>query len=102
MPSRDAVKLDLVTASIGGRLNGMEIDAHSIRVTERQGSRQPVSFHQETSGLEDPAACGNGVRTYNKVDIIVLPRLTPQKRVDSPAPVEPGVNSRGLKLAQHS
>ena len=37
MPSRDAIKLDLVAASIGSRLNGMEIDAPSIRVTERQG-----------------------------------------------------------------
>ena len=37
MPSRDAIKLDLVTASIGSRLNGMKIDAHCIRVTERQG-----------------------------------------------------------------
>ena len=26
MPSRDAIKLDLITAAIGGRLNGMEID----------------------------------------------------------------------------
>jgi hypothetical protein len=101
MPSRDAVKLDLVTASIGSRLNGMEIYARSIRVTERQGGGQPVSFHQETPGLQDPAACGNRVRTYNKVDIIVLPCLTPQQRVDSPAPVEPGVHPCGLKLAQH-
>jgi hypothetical protein len=35
MPLRDAIKLDLFTASIGSQLNGMEIDAHSIRVTER-------------------------------------------------------------------
>ena len=73
MPPCDAVKLDLVTASIGSRLDEVEIDAHSIRVTERQGGGQPVSFHQETSGLEDRAAGGKGVRTYNKVDIIVLP-----------------------------
>ena len=52
MPSRDAIKLDLVTASIGSRLNGMKIDAHCIRVTERQGGGQPVSFHQETTGLD--------------------------------------------------
>jgi hypothetical protein len=101
MPSRDAVKLDLVTASIASRLNGMEIDAPSVRVTERQGSGQPVSLHQEAPGLEDPAARGNGIRTYNKVDIIVLPCLTPQERVDSPAPVEPGVHPCGLELAQH-
>ena len=101
MPSRDAVKLDLVTASIASRLNGMEIDAPSVRVTERQGSGQPVSFHQETPRLEDRAAGGNGVRTDNKVDIIVLPCLTPQERVDSPAPVEPSVRPCGLKLAQH-
>ena len=101
MPSRDAVKLDLVTASIGSRLNGMEIDAPSVRVTERKGGGQPVSFHQETPSLEDPAACGDGVRTYNKVEIIVLPCLTPQERVDSPAPVHPGVHPGGLKLTQH-
>ncbi len=101
MPPRDAVKLDLVTASIGSRLNEVEIDARSIRVTERQGGGQPVSFHQETPGLEDRAAGGNGVRTYNKVDIIMLPCLTPQERVYSPAPVEPGVHPCGLKLAQH-
>ena len=35
MPSRDAIKLDLVTTSIGSRLNGMKINARSIRVTER-------------------------------------------------------------------
>ena len=78
MPSRDAVKLDLVTASIGGRLNGMEIDAHPVRVTERQGGGQPVSFHQETTGLEDCATCGNGVRRYDEVKIVVRPGLTPQ------------------------
>ena len=101
MPPRDAVKLDLVTASIGSRLDEVEIEAHSIRVTERQGRGQPVSFHQETSGLEDPAADGNGLGPYNKVDIIVLPCLTSQERVDSPAPVEPGVHPCGLKLAKH-
>lgn len=31
MPSRDAIKLNLITASIGSRLNNMEIDAHFIR-----------------------------------------------------------------------
>jgi hypothetical protein len=101
MPPRDAVKLDLVTASIGSRLNEVEIDTHSIRVTEGQGGGQPVSFHQETPGLEDRAAGGNGVRTHNKIDIIMLPCLTPHERVDSLPPVEPGVHPRGLKLAQH-
>ena len=101
MPPCDAVKLDLVTASIGSRLDEMEIEAHSIRVTERQGRGQPVSFHQETSGLEDRAAGGKGVRTYNKVDIIVLPCLTPQECVDSPAPIERGVHPCGPKLPQH-
>ena len=101
MPSRDAIKLDLVTASIGSRLNGMKIDAHCIRVTERQGGGQPVSFHQETTGLEDPATCGDGVRTYNKVKIVVLPCLPPQERVDSPAPVDPGCHPCGLKLTEH-
>lgn len=37
MPPRDAVKLDLVTAPIGSRLNEVEIDAHPIRVTESSG-----------------------------------------------------------------
>lgn len=45
MPSRDAVKLDLVTPSISSRLNGMQIDAPSVRVTEGQRGGQPVSFH---------------------------------------------------------
>ena len=101
MPPCDAVKLDLVTASIGSRLDEVEIDAHSIRVTERQGGGQPVSFHQEISRLEDCAAGGNGVRTDDKVEIIMLPCLAPQERVDSPAPVEPGVHPCGLKLAKH-
>ena len=100
-PSREAIKLDLVTTAIGSRLNGMQIDAPPVRVTERQGGGQPVSFHQETAGLEDPAGCGDGVRTDNKVKIIVLPCLTPQERVDSPAPVDPGSHPSGLKLAEH-
>ena len=101
MPSRDPIKLDLVTASIVSRLNGMEIDAHSIPVTEREGGGQPVSFYQKPAGLEDPAAYGNGGRTYNKVKIIVLPCLTPQERIDSPTSVDPGLHPCGLKLGEH-
>jgi hypothetical protein len=101
MPACDAVQLDLVTASVGSRLNGMEIDAPSVWVTEGQRGGQPVSFHQEACGLEDLAACGNSVRAHDKVKIVVLPCLASQERVDSPAPVEPGVHPGGLKRAQH-
>ena len=101
MPPGDAVKLDLVTASAGSRLNGVQVDAPSIRMTEGQGGGQPVSFHEETPGLQDRAAGGNSVRTDHQVDIVVLPCLTPQERVDPPAPVQPGVRPRGRKLAQH-
>jgi hypothetical protein len=101
MPSHDAVKLDLVTASVGSRLNGMEIDACSVRVTERQGGGQSVSFQPETAALEEAAARGDGVSPDDKVKIIVLSCLPPQQRVDTPAPVDPGVHPCGLKLAEH-
>lgn len=101
MPSRDAITLDLVTPSIGSGLNGVKIDAHSIRVTEREGSGQPLSLYQKTTGLEDPTACRDGIHIYNKVKIFVLPCLTPQERVDSPAPVDPGLHPGGLKLVEH-
>jgi len=100
-PSCCAVKLDLVTASIGSRLNGMQIDAPSIPVTERQGGGQPVSFHHKTPGLEEPAACGDGVHSHNKVKIIVLPCLTLQERVDTPAAIDPGLDPCGLELTQY-
>jgi hypothetical protein len=101
MPSRDAIELNLVTAAIGSRLNGMEIDAHPSRVTEREGGGQPVSFHRETAALQDSVAGGNGVCAYDKVEIIVLPCLMSQECVDSPAPIDPGFDPRGLKLAEH-
>jgi hypothetical protein len=101
MPLRGAVKLGLVTPSVGSRLNGMKIDAHSVRMAERDGGGKPVSLYQKTAGLEDPAACRNGVYAYDKVKIIVLPCLATQERVDSPAPVDPGLHPDGLKLAEH-
>lgn len=101
MPSRNAIKLDLITPSIGSRLNGTKIDAPSVRVTEREGSGQPIPIHQETAGLEDPATCRYGIHIYDKVKIIVLSCLTAQERVDSPAPVDPGLHPGGLKLVEH-
>jgi hypothetical protein len=101
MPLRDAVGLALVTASVGSRLNGMKIDARSVRVTERESGGQPVSLDQETAGLKDPAACRNGGHVHDKVKIIVLPCLVPQECVDSPSSVDPGLHPGGLKLTEH-
>jgi len=89
VPSCRPIKLDLITAAIGGGLDGVQIDLPAVNVGERHRGRQPVPDDLEPVAEKQLPNPINRRHVHNEIEVLVFSGLPADERVNAPPSVDP-------------